>query len=276
MSMFTDDLVALALDMAGLTDLPADSEVIVPGGPVTRVAVGIELGLAELMLAKHLGYHGAITHHPRGARSVMNYADVLLRHAVLMKRAGVPAATADRLAQEFAARNRLEKHAAIYDSLSTPAALVGLPFVGLHTPLDEIGRRRMQERVDEVCAAKPDATVRDLVDGLYGFGEFRNALTRIEVRHGSLDAPAGRAFVCHGAGTNGGFPIAKAYFDAGVQTLIYIHVAAADLARIRAETGLNLIVTGHIASDSLGINPFLAALRERGLTVTNVGGIVPP
>lgn len=273
--MMIDELVALALEMAGLTELPADSEVIVPGGPVGRVGVGIELGLAELMLAKELGCDGVITHHPRGTRSLLNYPQVLRRHAMLMKRAGVPAERADRLAEEMAAKSALDRHSAIYDTLSTPAQLVGLPFVGLHTPLDEIGRRRMQERVDEVCRAKPRATVGDVVEGLYAFGEFRNAATRIEVRHGSADAPAGRVFVCHGAGTNGGFPIAQAYFDAGVGTLIYIHVAAADLARIRAETTGNLIVTGHIASDSLGINPFLDALRARGLEVVNLGGIVP-
>jgi len=249
MAMTTDEMVALALEVSGLEALPADSEVIVPGGSITRLAVGIELGLAELMLARDVGCDGALTHHPRGPRSIFGAPEVLLRHAMLMKRAGVPAETADRLAADFAQRAALARHASNYDALSGPARLVGLPLVGLHTPLDEIGRARMQARADEVLEANPEATVGDVVEGLYGFGEFRNAVTRIEVRHGSADARAGRVFVCHGAGTNGGFAIARAYFEAGVDTLIYIHVAPAELARIRAETNGSLIVTGHIASD---------------------------
>ena len=275
MAMTVDEIVALALQMSGLDELPADSQVIVPGETVSRVAVGIELGLPDLMLAKDLGYDGAITHHPHGSRAVLGIPEVATRHAMLMKRAGVPEETADRLAEEFAEQLAVTRHASNYDVLAGPAQLVGLPLIGLHTPLDEIGRRRMQKRVDEVLEANPEAAVGDVVEGLYAFGEFRNAATKIEVRHGSAEAPAGRTFVCHAAGTNGGFAIAKAYFEAGVDTLIYIHVSPDDLRQIRAETEGTLIVTGHIASDSLGINPFLDALRERGVESTNFGGIVP-
>jgi len=37
--------------------------------------------------------------------------------------------------------------------------------------------------------------------------------------------------------------------------MIYIHISPSDLEKLKAEGKGNLIVTGHIASDSLGINP---------------------
>jgi hypothetical protein len=33
----------------------------------------------------------------------------------------------------------------------------------------------------------------------------------------------------------------------------------------------NLIVTGHIASDSVGINPFIRELEKKGVSVTTIG-----
>ena len=40
---------------------------------------------------------------------------------------------------------------------------------------------------------------------------------------------------------------------------------------MKAEGKGNLIVTGHIASDSLGINPFVRGLEKRGVSVTKIG-----
>ncbi len=75
----------------------------------------------------------------------------------------------------------------------------------------------------------------------------------------------------HAAATNGGYEIAKTYFEYGVGTLIYIHISPVDLEKLRDEGKGNLLVTGHIASDSLGINPFIHELEGRGLSVTKIG-----
>ncbi|HAF71529.1 TPA: hypothetical protein DCL37_09380 [Candidatus Acetothermia bacterium] len=48
----------------------------------------------------------------------------------------------------------------------------------------------------------------------------------------------------------------------------YIHCSEAATRKLAAEfPGKNLVVTGHIASDSLGINPFLSELSKRGVEV---------
>ncbi len=75
----------------------------------------------------------------------------------------------------------------------------------------------------------------------------------------------------HGAGTNGGYEIAKTYFEHGVGTVIYIHISSGDLEKLETETRGNLVVTGHIASDSVGINPLIRELEERNVSVTRVG-----
>ncbi|MGQ9700317.1 MAG: hypothetical protein ACUVQS_04580 [Candidatus Bipolaricaulaceae bacterium] len=110
------------------------------------------------------------------------------------------------------------------------------------------------------------------------YGEFRNALTTMEVVVGNSRNPAGKVAVIHGAGTNGGYPVAKALFDHGVDTVLYIHIRPHEAHRLAQEyggQGKNLVVTGHIAGDSLGINPFAEELRRRGLRVSTLDVVSP-
>jgi hypothetical protein len=127
--------------------------------------------------------------------------------------------------------------------------------------------------------ADPEMTVMGLVALLKErLPEFRHAQTEIDIRVGQPRNRIGRTVVSHGAGTNGGYPVAKAYFDHGVDTVIYIHCSAGDSKRLReefAQSGKNLIVTGHIASDSLGINPFIKELEKRGMEVERFSGVIP-
>ena len=70
--------------------------------------------------------------------------------------------------------------------------------------------------------------------------------------------------------------VARACFEDGVDTAFDIHIDGPDLQRLRADGRGNLIVTGHLAGDSLGFTPFLAALRSRGLEVTTFSGGLEP
>ena len=61
--MNTTEMVQIALDLAQLQELPLDSSVSVPGENITRVLAGIDMGAAELTLARQLGYDCVARHH---------------------------------------------------------------------------------------------------------------------------------------------------------------------------------------------------------------------
>jgi hypothetical protein len=70
--------------------------------------------------------------------------------------------------------------------------------------------------------------------------------------------------------------VAACAFRHGIDTVIYIHCSDAAAKRLAREfPDKNLIVMGHIAADSLGINPFLEALEERGLEVVALDVVRP-
>ena len=116
---------------------------------------------------------------------------------------------------------------------------------------------------ESVNSLGKSATVKELVKRIDKFPEFHEAETAIQVRLGSPRNRAGRVTISHACYTNGGFDVAKAYFDHGTDTLSYIHVSEPDLTKLASE-GLkgNLIVLGHIASDWLGLNRLLRELEK--------------
>jgi hypothetical protein len=75
--------------------------------------------------------------------------------------------------------------------------------------------------------------------------------------------------------TNGGVEVLRAYFEAGIGTVLMMHFPEGDLREAREQKlAGNLIITGHMASDSIGINLYLDELERLGLKVTRTGGIV--
>jgi hypothetical protein len=213
-----------------------------------------------------------IAHHPQGGTATINFHQVFKRHIQQMVAAGVPREEAEKAVQKKLAELEAEAHTRNYAHAIDVAKVLKMPYMNIHTPLDEVGRRTMQEKIDSKI--DKESTVKDMVDALYELTEFKNAVTKIKVRLGKAKNPAGKTVVSHGAGTNGGYEIAKTYFKQGIGTVVYIHVGLGDLEKLRAEGKGNLIVTGHIASDSVGINPFIRELEKRKITVTTIG-VVP-
>jgi hypothetical protein len=269
----TTELMNLALTLAGLRSVPADSAIYVEGDNVETVLFGIDAAAPELLLAKQLGYDAVISHHPTGGSAVINFHEVFNRHRQQMVDAGVPPPAADDAIRRKMAALEVEMHTRNYRHAIDFARRLKMPYMNIHTPLDEIGRRTMVRTIRQKIAE--DSTVADVVAALNSVPEFKNAATSIKIRLGNPSAPAGKTVVSHGAGTNGGYEIAKAYFEHGVNTLIYIHISSSDLDKLKTDGRGNLIITGHIASDSVGINPFIHQLEDMGISVTRLG-IVPP
>jgi hypothetical protein len=161
-----------------------------------------------------------------------------------------------------------------YNQLVDTARLIGVPFCNIHLACDILGRQAIVERLAE--RAHPEATVGDAIAWIEEFPEMEAALTRPEAWLGLNEAPIGRYTVAMAGGTNGGHPVFREYFRHGVDTVFAMHIAEEDLGRLRAEfpSGNNLVVTGHMATDSIGINRVIDGLAERGIEVTRTAGVI--
>jgi hypothetical protein len=269
----TERLMAIALEMAGWTETPGDCAVYYPGARINHILLGIDVGAAELFMARQLGYHAVIAHHPAGFAGP--FWEVYHRHVDQMVAAGVPTDVAEAAVSERIATFQATAQRENYDHAASVARLLETPFLNIHSPLDELGRRIMQQTADAATDSIPALSVAGLRDALMALPSYAAARTVMQVALGSWDARAGRVVVSHGAYTNGGYPVARAYLTHGVDTLCVIHFPYEDALRLAAE-GVpgNILVMGHIAGDSVGILPYIARLRSDGLEVTTFSGVI--
>lgn len=270
--MNTEEIMELSLKLAGLKEVPEDSAIYMSGDNIRKVLFGIDAGVPELLIAKQLGYDAVIAHHPQGETAVVNFHQVFKRHIQQMIAVGVPREEAEEAVRKKLKALEVQGHTRNYSHAVDIAKFLKIPYLNIHTPLDEVGRKIMSEQI--YSRVGKDSTVQDVVSALKELPEFRNAVTEIKIRLGKAENLAGKVVVSHGAGTNGGYEIAKTYFKHGIGTVVYIHISPMDLEKLKTEGVGNLVVTGHIASDSVGINPLIHELEKRNVSVTRIG-IVP-
>jgi len=270
--MNTEEIMELSLKLADLKEIPEDCAIYVSGGNIRKILFGIDAGASELLLAKQLSYHAVIAHHPTSGTAAVNFHQVFKRHIQQMVSTGVPMEEAEKAVRKRLEALEVEAHTRNYGHAADVARLLKMPYMNIHTPLDEVGRKTMTEKINSRIGK--NSTVEDVVSALKELPEFKKALTKIKIRLGKAENPAGKVVVSHGAGTNGGYEIARTYFKHGIRTVVYIHISPTDLEKLRSEKMGNLIVTGHIASDSVGINPLIHELEKRNVSVTRIG-IVP-
>ena len=273
--MHTDEIMQLALAMAGLSTIPEDSQVYVPGD-ITRALVTIDADTGLLSIARSLGYDGVIVHHPQGDDAMMGLHLVMNRQLQTMTRAGIPENEA-RIALEprqFSVEHT--NHMRNWDYMPSVARLMGMPLMNIHYPCDLMMERIVDAHVQgRLAESGPATTVGQLTDMLLELPEYAHAKTRPAVVTGSMDWLAGNVVTAFAGGTNGGAAVVEAYWRHGVNTVMTLHMEVADIQKLRAlpHPG-TLIVAGHIASDSVGLNALVRVLRAHGLELTAMGGIV--
>lgn len=275
--------MAHATRLADFKQRPADSCIVYGGDrPITKVMASINATTGDLLLAKQLGCDGYLLHHPLAGSARREFSKVLDRMRELMVQAGVSKEHAEVAIASLRARCRFNDHASDWDHLASTARLLDLPLLNIHLAADELGRVEMVRAIRDVPV---DATVAQVADALRSIPELAHEPNEIIILAASDDAPAGRVAVMHAGGTNGGAAAATCLFDHAthdprgpIGTVVYIHVAGPDaeqITRRQAEGKAgNLIVSGHFASDAIGMNILLKAFEdEHGIEFVRHGGL---
>jgi hypothetical protein len=268
------EIMALANGLAGLANTPPDSEVYVDG-EVRRVYVGIDVDVAELLLARTLGLDGVIAHHPIGSRARLDIPAVIERHEAQMQAEGIPADIAHKLM--IARRDPVAHalHTSNYDRVVEAARQLQMPMMNIHLAADIIGRQFFIDFVGRTVDGQ-GTTVGSLVDELKTIPEMEASLVQPELWLGSNENPVGRWLVQMAAGTNGGAAIYRTYYEHGISTILAMHVDDRDLQELEQLRlpKANLVITGHMPSDSIGMNRIIATLEQRGIEVIAGSGVI--
>jgi len=272
------DILDWSAQLSGCVSGPLDSQVYVEApSDVHRVLFGVDISLAEVLWAQQNGFDAVIAHHPLGDRTRTRFTELVRsRQVEQMAAEGIA-----RDAAESAISARLEAiarrtHMLNVNAIVDSARLFGMPLCNVHLACDIITRNAIIEMLRRHHDDR--ATVGDCLDWFDEFPEYSHGHARPEAWLGSTANPLGRWTVAIAGGTNGGFPVFTEYFRAGVDTIFAMHIDEDDLQRLRASRDPDdtLVVTGHMTSDSIGINVVIAGLEERGIEVVRTSGVVAP
>lgn len=264
----------MANSLAGCADTPPDSQVYLDG-EVRRLYVGIDIDVAELLLAKTLGVDGVLAHHPVGSRARLGMPAVIERHEAQMKAEGIPADAAHKmmLARREPVAHAL--HTSNYERVVDAAKQLGMPLMNIHLAADLIGRQVFIDFVGRAVDGRGTA-VGSLVDELKTIPEMEASLVQPELWLGSRENAVGRWLVQMAAGTNGGAAIYRTYYEHGINTILAMHIDDRDLRELEQLhlPQANLVITGHMPSDSIGMNRIIAVLEQQGLEVIAGSGVI--
>ncbi len=266
------EVMALADQLAGCERTPEDSQVYLDGD-VRQVLFGIDVDVGELLLARALSLDGVIAHHPIGSMASINFPRMVDRHEEQMVAEGIPPPRAHQAMLERKAPVERAGHFRNYDRVVDAARLLGMPLMNIH--LDLIGRRYFIDFVRRHVDARAP-TVGALIEELKAIPEMEASLVQPQLWLGKSDNPVGRWVVQMAAGTNGGAPVFSTYYEHGINTILAMHIDLTDLRQLEAMRlpAANLIITGHMPSDSIGISRVIDALEERGVEVIPGSGVI--
>ncbi len=272
----TQEILEVALRLAGLKETPADSGVVVEGLNIKKVAFGVDIEVGELLLARQLGVDAVITHHPKGGLPMVEFHNVMANQIDRMVLAGVPINKAQKALRERVEQVSRAHHVANYDRVVSAAKLLGMPLITIHTPADILAETFVQNCLDKNLKKINKPVVKDVISILGKLPEYNKTLAKPVTRVGKEDDFAGRVFVTMAGGTSGGEKVIRAYFEAGVGTLVVMHMPDDAIKAVKQQNIGNVVVAGHMASDSIGINLVIRSLQKHGLEVLRMSGVINP
>ena len=270
--MTTQELMDIALKAAKLDEMPGDCGIIVEGKGIKKVLMGVDMDTAELLLARQLGYDCVVSHHPRNTN--VDMPDLLHVHIRKLEALGVPKNKSQKLLEDRKEELNYRQHVSNSRRSESAAKLLDMPFMCIHTPTDMIGEIIVQEFLDKKFKDKPDTTVQDIVEALDEIEEYRISERKPVIRVGKKESYAGKIYVLMSGLTGPGPKIVKEYFEAGVGTLVLMHIPEKDAKEIKEQGIGNVVVAGHMSSDSLGINKLAREWAKKGVETTMMSGIV--
>jgi putative NIF3 family GTP cyclohydrolase 1 type 2 len=142
-----------------------------------------------------------------------------------------------------------------------------------HTPADNLAARFLKNLIEE---KKPE-TVEDIISLLKELPEYKEAMkigVGPKIFTGSGENRAGKIAVSEiTGGTEGSPKIYEKMAQAGIGTVIAMHTS--EEHRKEAEAAhINIVIAGHMSSDSLGMNLLMDALQKQGIEIVPCSGFI--
>ncbi|MBQ5397201.1 MAG: hypothetical protein IIU13_00915 [Candidatus Methanomethylophilus sp.] len=239
-----------------------------------RLMWGIDITSGELLLADRLREKGqridaVVAHHPTG-RSRNPFPKVMSMQADIFHDCGVPINVAEGLMGPRMDEVLYNVMGSNYNQAADTARLLGIPFFNIHSAADNMVQEFLEKKVEERCPRR----LEDIIDMLMEEPEYKQAARlndppRIIV--GKKDSRCGGVIAKMTGGTSAPDGIYEELQKAGVGTVVAMHMPNSSVEVCR-KCHINVVISGHMASDSLGVNLICDEWERHGIEVFGAAG----
>jgi len=245
---------------------------------VVRVLAGIDIDSAELMVATYLNNHNpkkktdlVIAHHPVG-KALADLTDVMHLQADVLAQYGVPINIAESLMKVRISEVTRGVNPINHFKVVDTAEMLNLSLLNVHTPADNMIAKFVEAKLKK---DQPEY-VSDILKSLLEIPEYKEAAKRgagPTLFSGSPDNRVGKIALTElTGGTEGSKEIYAKMAQAGVGTIIAMHQSE-EHKKAAEKAHINVVIAGHISSDSLGMNLFLDELEKQGIEIMPCSGL---
>jgi len=210
---------------------------------VKKVILGIDMEIGEIMLTHLLNKENTqsidliIAHHPEGYALAQLY-DVMKLQSDLWAQYGVNISVAEQLMEKRIGEIERRLLPVNHNRAVDAARILGIPMMCIHTPSDNCVTSYLTKTFEK---AKP-YKLKDVMTLIKNIPEYKRAAK------------------------------AQVYASSGVSTIVGMHLSEENLNNAK-KANLNVIIAGHISSDTLGLNLLFDEIeKEEQLEFVSISG----
>lgn len=234
-----------------------------PNTEVKKILVGIDIEVGELLLADKIrqkqGLDLVISHHPEG-KAWAEFYRVMQLQVDLLRKVGITQSAAQQLIEER--MREVERKVLPQNHMRSvdAARLLDLPFMCVHTPADN----HVSSFIQNLLNKEKPKKLKDIVDILLKIPEYKKAAQDLNGPRIILGNPlraAGKIFLEMTGGTEGSKEVFDKFYKLGIRTLVSMHLSEEHFKKVK-DNNLNVVIAGHISSDTLGLNLLLDRIEK--------------
>ncbi|WP_400240108.1 hypothetical protein [Methanomethylophilus alvi] len=239
-----------------------------------RLMWGVDISTAEVLLADRLREKGeeidaVVCHHPLG-KSRNPFPKVMWMQTDIYHDCGVPINVAEGLMKPRMDEVLYNVGGDNFNRAADAARLLGIPMFNIHSAADNMVQEYLENKIKE---AEPKR-LQDVIDLLMTEPEYRytaklNDPPKIII--GDKESRCGGIIAKMTGGTSGPTGIYEELAKAGVGTIVGMHFPNSAVEACR-KCHMNMIISGHMSSDSLGINLICDVWEKHGIEVFGTAG----
>ena len=241
---------------------------------IKKILIGVDVDPAEILLAKEIGgVDLIISHHPLG-KGLVGLSDVMDLQCDVLNQYGVPINIAEGLMKERIDEVARGINAKNHQRTVDAARILKLNLMCLHTPCDNLAAKFLKDQIE-----KKDNLIRleDLLGFLKEIPEYKEAAkigAGPKIFVGSPERRCGKIAITEITGGTEGSPrLYEKMAQVGIGTIIGMHISEEHKKEAEA-ANINVVIAGHISSDSLGVNLFLDELEKQGIQIVPCSGLI--